>query len=74
MRLGAAVRIRGSWRSNDSADETREAIPGALDGRQAQPKQPEFTVREITILGDSDPGVGISIPPSKLPHPLALPV
>lgn len=64
MRLGAAVRIRGTWRSDSSAGETHESISVAVEDSQTKPKQPEFTVRDIVILGDSDPGVRISMLPT----------
>jgi hypothetical protein len=72
MRLGAAVRVRGSWRSKHSVDETHEATPEAAKDRQTKLNQPEFAVREITILGDSDPGVRISKPPPRFPSSLVL--
>jgi hypothetical protein len=60
MRLGAAVRVRGTWCSHSSTGEDKVTGAEALGDRKEKPKDPEFTVREIVVLGDSDPGVRLS--------------
>lgn len=63
MRLGSAVRVRGSWSYQTPSDQANDSSPGHVEATMTTIKDPEFTVREITILGDSDPGVRIPLPP-----------